>query len=119
MVIVINSSLKMSTGKIASQASHTAVSLYIKAKGSSRRHLLFFNEIDTWTRFGQAKVVLKGLNEQHLRDLEQRANQVNLLSCTIKDAGRTEIQLGSLTCLGIFGRIDEIDKITGDLSLLK
>ena len=110
----------MSAGKTASQTAHTAVSLYIKAKENPRKHLLFFNEIDTWVRMGQTKVVLKGLNEQTLIELERKAlAQSNILSVIIKDAGRTQIEPGSMTCLGLFGKINDIDKITGELSLLK
>jgi PTH2 family peptidyl-tRNA hydrolase len=119
MVIVINSSLKMSMGKTASQAAHSAVSLYIKAKANPRKHLLFFNEIDSWMRLGGAKVVLKGTSEQHLLELEQKATAAELLTVTIRDAGRTEVERGSLTCLSIFGKVDQVDKITGELSLIK
>lgn len=101
MVFVINASLKMSTGKIASQTAHTAVSLYIKAKSGQKKHLIFFNEIDTWVLTGQAKVVLKGSNEQDLLGLEQKAKHSGLLTEVIRDAGRTQIEAGSLTCLGI------------------
>ena len=119
MVLVMNKSLKMSTGKTASQAAHAAVSLYMKAKSNPRKHLLLFNEIDTWARLGQAKVVLNGVNDTQLVELEKKANELALLTCLIRDAGRTEITPGSMTCLGIFGRIDQVDQVTGTLSLLK
>lgn len=119
MVFVVNCSLKMSSGKVASQTAHAAVSLYIKAKENPRKHLIFFNEIDTWVRLGQAKVVLKGDDEKHLAALELQANSANLLAISIRDAGRTQIEPGSLTCLGIFGRKELVDMVTGNLSLLK
>lgn len=117
MVFVVNTSLKMSTGKIASQTAHSAVSLYIKAKSNNKKYMLFFNEIDVWTKSGQTKVVLKGKDEQHLLELEKQANDYNLLSVLIRDAGRTQIAPNSLTCLAIFGNINQVDKITGNLSL--
>lgn len=111
MVFVINTSLKMKTGKIASQTAHTAVSLYLKAK--ERRN----DDIDKWIARGQAKVVVKGLNSDHLIGLEANANLIGLLTQTIRDAGRTQIPAGSLTCLGLFGPDELVDKITGSLTL--
>jgi PTH2 family peptidyl-tRNA hydrolase len=118
MVFVVNSSLKMSTGKIASQTAHSAVSLYIKAKSEGRKKwLLVFDEIDVWVRTGQAKVVLKGQSAQQLLDLEKKAADMGLSTETIRDAGRTQIAPGSLTCLAIFGRIADVDAVTGSLPL--
>ncbi|CAF0746563.1 unnamed protein product [Brachionus calyciflorus] len=104
----------MSSGKIASQTAHAAVSLYIKAKSNP----IFFIEIDTWVNTGQAKIVLKGLDENSLIDFETKASDANLISQTVRDAGRTQVEPGALTCLGIFGKISEIDKITSHLNLL-
>ncbi len=112
----------MSTGKIASQTAHSALTLYIKAKSDNtnkQKFMYFFDEIDMWTRTGQTKVVLKGLDEKHLLDLEKKAIEYNLLTESIRDAGRTQIQPHSLTCLGIFGKIENVDKVTGDLSLVR
>ena len=118
MVFIVNTSLKMSSGKIASQTAHAAVCLYIQAKSERKKHFLFLNEIDTWVKLGQKKVVLKGLNNTQLVNLELQANDSNLISVTIRDAGRTQVEPGSLTCLGIFGKEDEINKITSSLTLL-
>lgn len=118
MVFIVNTSLKMSTGKVSSQTAHAAVSLYIKAKQSSKKHLFFLKEIDTWVTLGQKKVVLKGLNDTQLLNLEIEANNSSLLSVLIKDAGRTQITPGSLTCLGIFGKEDQVNKLTSSLNLL-
>lgn len=118
MVFVVNMSLKMSAGKTSSQTAHAAVSLYIKAKQSTKKHLLFFNQIDTWVSLGQKKVVLKGLNDTHLVSLEKEANDSSLISVLVRDAGRTQISPGSLTCLGIFGTEEQVNKITSSLNLL-
>lgn len=118
MVFIVNTSLKMSTGKVASQTAHAAVSLYIKAAQSPRKHLIFLNDVDTWVKLGQKKVVLKGLNETQLVQLENEAANLSLMSVLIRDAGRTQISPGSLTCLGIFGKEDHVNQITSHLSLL-
>ena len=119
MVFVVNSSLKMTTGKIASQTAHSAVSLYIKAKSSSNRKkfLLVFDEIDVWVRTGQTKIVLKGSSAEQLLELERKATDLGLSTETIRDRGRTQIAPGSLTCLAIFGRIADVDAVTGSLPL--
>ena len=117
MVLVLNKSLKMTPGKAASQTAHAAVSLYIKAKSNPRRYLLFFNEIDTWATLGQAKVVLKAVDDNNLNELEAKANEADLLSVKVHDAGLTQIPTGSFTCLGIFGKSEAVDSITGNLPL--
>ena len=119
MVFVINTSLKMSTGKIATQIAHAALSLYINANKNPKKHLLIFNQLDTYVRLGQAKIVLKGIDDIHLVSLEKQAQESDLVTCLIRDAGRTEIPTGSITCLGIFGENNKIDNITGTLKLLK
>ena len=119
MVFVINTSLKMSTGKIATQTAHAALSLYINANKNPKKHLLIFNQLDTYVRLGQAKIVLKGIDDIHLVGLEKQAQESDLVTCLIRDAGRTEIPTGSITCLGIFGENNKIDNITGTLKLLK
>ena len=118
MVFIVNTSLKMSTGKTSSQTAHAAVSLYIKAKQNTKKHLLFFNEIDTWVSLGQKKVVLKGHNDVQLVNLEKEANDSDLISVLVRDAGRTQISAGSMTCLGIFGSEEKVNKITSSLNLL-
>ncbi len=118
MVFVINTSLKMSPGKLASQTAHAALSLFIKAKKETKKQLLFFDQMDWWLLNGQKKVVLKGIDDIHLTNLESQAKNLNILSILIKDAGRTQITPGSITCLGLFGKEDQINQITGNLNLL-
>ena len=103
----------MNVGKIAAQVAHAAVDLY-EASTVKQPAL---NVI--WQQFGQTKIVLKGTDEKQLKELENLASEQKLLTTLIYDAGRTEVKSGSLTCLGIFGRVTDIDKITGKLSLLK
>jgi PTH2 family peptidyl-tRNA hydrolase len=119
MVFVINTSLKMSTGKIATQTAHAALSLFMKENSKPKKHLLIFNQLDIYVGQGQTKIVLKGLDDNQLITLEKQAQEIDLTTCLIRDAGRTEIPAGSITCLGIFGEYKQIDKITGTLKLLK
>lgn len=107
----------MTTGKIASQTAHSAVALYVKAEASGKKSLLVFDQVAWWLRTGQTKVVLKGRDEPHLLELEKLADQLDLISTTVRDAGRTQIAPGSLTCLALFGPTDHVDRVTGDLQL--
>ena len=118
MTLVINSALKMKPGKIASQSSHAAVSLYIKASSAMSSVPFLPNSVSIWLKLGQPKVVLKGLNDQHLLELQKQCAEASLLTEVIYDAGRTQIPTGSLTCLGVFGKSEQIDTITGSLPLL-
>lgn len=113
MVFVINCSLKMNTGKIAAQVAHAAIDLY-ETSNSKQPALSLI-----WQQFGQTKIVLRGKDENELVELENQARSQNILTTLIHDAGRTEVKSGSMTCLGLFGRVNDIDKITGKLNLLK
>ena len=63
-------------------------------------------------------MVVKGQNESTLRDLQQHAREVGLVSSLVTDAGLTEVPAGTVTCLGIGPAADsEIDSITGDYPL--
>jgi PTH2 family peptidyl-tRNA hydrolase len=115
MVFVVNCSLNMNSGKIAAQVAHAAIDLYQSASDQDS----FFNVL--WQQTGQTKIVLRGETEQDLINLEQVAKQTStrLFTTLIHDAGRTEVAPDSLTCLGLYGSLSDIDKITGKLRLLK
>jgi PTH2 family peptidyl-tRNA hydrolase len=113
MVFVINSSLKMNVSKIAAQVAHAAIDLY--EESNSKQPALNV----TWQQYGQTKIVLKGTDENELIELGNQAKQRKILTTLIHDAGRTQVKAGSLACLSLFGRVNNIDKITGKLGLLK
>jgi len=85
--IVINDSLKMGKGKIASQAGH-AVAMMVEHVVCGERAL--------WRRYkdcGQPKIVLKASQEQ-MNEIAQVAG-----AFVIRDAGRTQISENSLTAI--------------------
>lgn len=113
MVIVVNNSLDMGKGKIASQSCHSAVSLV--------RHLIESNQRDLlkkWAENLEAKIVVKCDSKIELLTLFKSARECNLQSYYTTDAGRTQIEPGSITTLAILGISEEIDKLTGKLKLL-
>ena len=101
----------MSAGKIAAQCAHASINAWRKS-GKITRGL--------WRADGEKKVVLRAKDEKHLIELKDMADRSNLPAVLIRDAGRTEIPRGTITCLGIGpAREKNIDKITGSLPLLK
>jgi len=62
--------------------------------------------------------VLKGRNHVHLMKLQEMANSMDLKSYLVQDAGRTEVTPGTVTVLGIFGKEEIVNKVTGSLRLL-
>lgn len=108
-VIVVRGDLDLGAGKLAAQVAHAAVSASDAADPAAR---------DAWLAEGQRKVVLRVPNEAHLGELEQEAVRNNLPTALITDAGRTELEPGTVTTLGIGPASDEdIDAVTGDLPL--
>ncbi len=117
MVIMMRTDIQMGKGKIASQAAHAAVSLVIEIiTGGKSLHREW---LDEWLNEGQPKIVVKISSESELIERIDRARVENLPTTLIHDAGRTQIDPGTLTC-GAIGPAPSfiIDKITGDLKLL-
>lgn len=108
--IVVRTDLKMGKGKIAAQACHACLESY---KRADKR------KIREWETFGQKKVVLKVSSEQELLELYHIIKQSDLPCSLITDAGHTQIEPSTKTCLCVGpGPDEEIDKLTGHLKLL-
>ncbi len=114
-VIVVRSDIRMSKGKLAVQVAHAAVIAAFKAYKSPRWRSWF----DEWWSTGQKKVVLKGGGERDLLGYAAEAEKLGLPTSIVRDAGRTELEPGTLTAIGIGpGPSDLIDRVTGGLKLL-
>ena len=112
LVVVVRTDLGISKGKMAAQVAHAAVNCTLKSRKSDS------SNFKKWFDEGQKKVVVKGQNESTLRDLQQHAREIGLVSSLVTDAGLTEVPAGTVTCLGIGPASEsEIDSITGDYSL--
>lgn len=66
----------------------------------------------------EKKIVLKGNSTEHLMELYDKAKEANIPAYLVRDAGHTQIPRGSVTVLSLFGTDENVDKITGKLSLL-
>ena len=65
------------------------------------------------------KIVVAVWNETELLSLEEQALAAGIPVAVIRDAGRTVVAAGTVTCLGLGPATEaEIDKITGALPLL-
>jgi len=100
----------MGKGKIAAQVAHASVDASLKASPITMK---------TWRREGMMKIVVKIASQEALYDYIQQAKDVGIITAVIADAGRTQLQPGTVTCGAIGpGDEDEIDQICKELPLL-
>ncbi|MBS3132781.1 peptidyl-tRNA hydrolase Pth2 [Candidatus Woesearchaeota archaeon] len=109
-VILVREDLKLPKGKLSVQCSHASVECVLK----SERGL-----VDKWRKEGGKKVVLKVSDKKELLQLKKLADGSSLKNALITDAGKTTVEPGTVTCLGI-GPDDEkkIDSLTLNLKIL-
>ncbi len=112
-VIIVRTDLKMGKGKLAAQVAHAALAAAEESRGM--RHSWY----PEWKEQGGAKVVVKAAGEGELQELFRKARSMGLPSSLIQDAGRTQLEPGTVTCLGVGPAPAElIDAVTGKLKLL-
>jgi PTH2 family peptidyl-tRNA hydrolase len=115
LVLIVRSDLCMSQGKIASQCAHAALSCFLIGNKSFK----YFLGIKGWLFMGQPKIVLKVDSEEELLSVRKSASSAGLITATIRDAGKTQVNPGTITVLGIGpGSSDRISSITSHLKLL-
>lgn len=112
-VIVVRNDLQMSKGKLAVQVAHAAVSSTDQAR---KHHPSWYN---SWISDNQRKICVKVNTESELRKIKGNADEDGIPNSLIQDAGLTQLEPGTTTCLGIGPAPSEIiDRYTGDLKLL-
>ena len=111
--IIVRTDLEMGRGKLAAQVAHAAVDSFYKTLRSRPEKAL------AWLQEGQKKVVLKVKSVSELLEKAEKASEHGLIVSIVRDAGLTQLQPGTVTCVGIGPDKEElIDRITGDLKLL-
>lgn len=113
MVIVTRKDLNLSKGKLAAQVAHAAVTCAIETK---KNHKKWFTK---WMGEGAKKAIVKTESVDDFNELKRKADQLNIESIIISDAGHTEVPIGTKTVLGIGpAPTNLIDQVTGHLTLL-
>ena len=133
-VIVMRTDLNMRKGKMAVQAAHAAIGSVFEQDihsrmnryfprlfrlfASSREELerqMFWN----WYENGMPKICVGIPSEEGLIDVISKAKNLGLRVTTVNDAGKTELEPGTLTCCAIGPNTTEmVDRVTGGLKLL-
>ncbi|CAG9980559.1 unnamed protein product [Clonostachys byssicola] len=118
LVLVVRTDLGMTKGKIAAQCSHATLACYKNLVGapadSPKRKALA-----RWERYGQTKIAVQIKSQDDLLELRRTARNMGVTAEVIQDAGRTQIEAGSMTVLGVGpAPRSVVDKITGHLKLL-
>lgn len=112
-VIIVRIDLQMGKGKIAVQVAHASLSAAdIVKKHNNSVH-------KKWKMNGQAKIVLKIQSLEHLLEIYNLSKKKGVHCYLVQDKGLTQVEEGTVTCLGIGpANSNDIDEITGELKLL-
>ncbi|HEX3839062.1 MAG TPA: peptidyl-tRNA hydrolase Pth2 [Steroidobacteraceae bacterium] len=109
-VIVVNEALRLPRGKLAAQVAHASVAAFLRASAESQ---------ERWLSEGMRKIVLSCESAEQLTALMARASERGIAAELICDAGRTVVEAGTATCLGLGPAADsDMDRITGALKLV-
>ena len=107
---VLNGTLKMTKGKLCSQVAHATtvviediLQFYYESKIATKE----YNTYLKWKQEGCAKIVLVGTTTQ-LKELSKLPN-----AFPIYDAGKTQVDTGSLTCVGFYPSSNMKDVLEG------
>lgn len=109
-MIVVRKDLGWEKGKLAAHVAHASVGSLMESDPEV---------VKQWQSKGGMKIVVKIKNLKELTDVQKKVKTAKLPHFLVKDAGKTQLKPGTVTCLGI-GPSDgkSVDKITGKLKLL-
>lgn len=109
-VIVVRQDLKMPKGKLAVQVAHGSVEAVLNSDPKT---------VKEWDKQGMKKIVVKVSSLTELLEVLKNAKSEGLPTGLINDAGRTFLEPGTITVVGI-GPEEEskVDKVTGKLPML-
>lgn len=99
---------QMSQGKMVAQVSHAALKTFQTAPTASEWQI---NDFQAHIFNGNHEIINKVI---------AKANEANVHYCTVRDAGRTQIEFGSLTVLSLGpSEKDTLDRLVLGLSQLE
>lgn len=109
-VIVVNEALRLPRGKLAAQVAHAALGAFLTADPATRTQ---------WLTEGMPKIVVGCPSLEDLLALEVRAKEAGIATFLVRDAGRTVVTEGTVTCLGLGpAEAQTLDTLTGALRLV-
>jgi len=109
-VILVRQDLKLSKGKMSVQVAHASSAAVLDSHK---------DDIAKWQQNGMKKAALKVADLKELLALKRKAEDAGLVVVLIIDAGRTHLEPGTVTCVGIGpDKEEKIDKVTGHLKLV-
>lgn len=92
MYIFVNKSLGMSIGKTAAQVGHAVCEAYKMSEEKIREH---------WDKHSYTKIILGVKDVVELSKIITVLNELEIEMFVVRDEGRTEIEAGSLTTMGV------------------
>ena len=111
-MIAVRTDLGMGRGKIAAQVGHACVMGAERARGSRPE---WYGE---WMD-GQKKVVVRAGGMADIDGLRRKAAAAGLPWAQVSDAGHTQLEPGTTTCISIGPAPAElVDRVTGGMRLL-
>ncbi|KJZ70381.1 hypothetical protein HIM_10225 [Hirsutella minnesotensis 3608] len=118
LVLVVRTDLGMTKGKIAAQCSHATLACF-KALARAAPDSPQRRTLARWERNGQAKIAVQVKGQDEMLELRRKARAAGIPAEVIQDAGRTQIEAGSMTVLGVGPAPKSlVDQVTGHLKLL-
>jgi len=122
LAIVMRTDLGMTKGKIAVQAGHASILAFVRGLVTGPHgdgEYTSLTEYRDWFDEGQFKIALKAVSEDQLLSIEEKAKAQGLPVAEVRDFGLTQVAPLTLTCIAIGpAKVEDVDKITGDLPLL-
>jgi len=117
-VLVLRKDLGMRKGKMAAQAAHGA-SMFLYDLINRSLFSMADEVTRQWLASGVTKICVGVDSEEELLMLHGIAKRAKLRAYLVEDAGLTELESGTPTCVAIGpDKAEEIDKITAHLKLL-
>ncbi len=112
-VILCRTDLRIGKGKLCAQVAHASLEAALRLMKKDKE------KFERWKREGAKKVVLKVKDLEELLHYVKLAEKEGVVTAIIADAGKTQVEPGTVICAAIGPDEDEkIDKITGKLKLL-
>ncbi len=109
-VILVRTDIVMSKGKMAAQVAHASTEATLKSDDQ---------KVKAWRNKGMKKVVLKVKGESELFKFKEFAKDVGVTSALIRDAGKTQLDPGTITCLAIGpDEVKKVDSVSGELKMM-